>query len=30
MMGYLPPVAMPPSKPPLLTLLKQARAFGLG
>jgi hypothetical protein len=30
MMGYLPPVAAPPSKPPLLTLLKQARAFGLG
>ena len=30
MMGYLPPVAMPASKPPLLTLLKQARAFGLG
>jgi len=30
MMGFLPPVAMPPSKPPLLTLLKQARAFGLG
>ena len=29
-MGYLPPVATPPSKPPLLTLLKQARAFGLG
>ena len=28
--GYLPPVAMPPSKPPLMTLLKQARAFGLG
>src|SRR5262245_54481912 len=28
--GYLPPVAMPPSKTPLLTLLKQARAFGLG
>ncbi|MBX9691766.1 MAG: DUF87 domain-containing protein, partial [Cyanobacteria bacterium] len=28
--GYFPPVAMPPSKPPLLTLLKQARAFGLG
>ena len=28
--GYLPPVAMPPSKPPLLVLLKQARAFGLG
>jgi hypothetical protein len=30
MMGFLPPVAMPPSKIPLLTLLKQARAFGLG
>ncbi|MGH9174885.1 MAG: ATP-binding protein, partial [Vicinamibacterales bacterium] len=30
MTGFLPPVAMPPSKPPLLTLLKQARAFGLG
>ncbi len=28
--GYLPPVAEPPSKKPLLTLLKQARAFGLG
>lgn len=28
--GYFPPVAMPPSKPPMLTLLKQARAFGLG
>ncbi len=28
--GYLPPSAKPPSKPPLLTLLKQARAFGLG
>ncbi len=28
--GYLPPVANPPSKPPLLSLLKQARAFGLG
>ena len=28
--GYLPPVANPPSKPPLLRLLKQARAFGLG
>jgi len=28
--GYLPPVAMPPSKKPLLTLLKQARASGLG
>ncbi len=28
--GYLPPVRNPPSKEPLLTLLKQARAFGLG
>lgn len=28
--GYLPPTANPPSKKPLLTLLKQARAFGLG
>jgi hypothetical protein len=28
--GYFPPVANPPSKPPLLTLLKQARAFGVG
>lgn len=28
--GYLPPSANPPSKKPLLTLLKQARAFGLG
>src|SRR4051812_17140015 len=28
--GYFPPVATPPSKQPLLTLLKQARAFGLG
>ncbi|HKH48339.1 MAG TPA: ATP-binding protein [Thermoanaerobaculia bacterium] len=28
--GYMPPVANPPSKRPLLTLLKQARAFGLG
>jgi len=28
--GYFPPVASPPSKAPLLTLLKQARAFGLG
>lgn len=28
--GYFPPVANPPSKIPLLTLLKQARAFGLG
>jgi hypothetical protein len=28
--GYFPPSAVPPSKPPMLTLLKQARAFGLG
>lgn len=28
--GFLPPVANPPSKTPLLTLLKQARASGLG
>ena len=28
--GYFPPVANPPSKTPLLTLLKQGRAFGLG
>ena len=28
--GYFPPVANPPSKKPMLTLLKQARAFGLG
>lgn len=28
--GYLPPTANPPSKKPLLTMLKQARAFGLG
>ena len=30
LMGYMPPVSEPPSKRPLLTLLKQARAFGLG
>lgn len=30
MFGYLPPTANPPSKAPLLTLLKQARAYGLG
>lgn len=29
-MGYMPPTRQPPSKPPLLTLLKQARAYGLG
>ncbi|MDX1927998.1 MAG: ATP-binding protein [Pirellulaceae bacterium] len=28
--GYFPPSAKPPSKPPMLVLLKQARAFGLG
>lgn len=28
--GYIPPVAEPASKKPLLTLLKQARAFGVG
>jgi hypothetical protein len=28
--GYMPPVANPPSKTLLLTLLKQARAYGLG
>jgi hypothetical protein len=28
--GYLPPTANPPSKALLLTLLKQARAYGLG
>ncbi len=28
--GYFPPTSMPPSKRPLLTLMKQARAFGLG
>jgi hypothetical protein len=28
--GFLPPVGNPPSKLPMLTLLKQARAFGVG
>lgn len=28
--GFFPPTANPPSKTPMLTLLKQARAFGLG
>jgi len=28
--GYFPPTAAPPSKLPMLTLLKQARAFGVG
>ena len=29
-LGYFPPVANPSSKAPLMTLLKQGRAFGLG
>lgn len=28
--GFVPPTANPPSKKPILTLLKQARAFGVG
>jgi hypothetical protein len=28
--GFVPPSAMPPAKKPILTLLKQARAFGVG
>ncbi|QQS08722.1 MAG: DUF87 domain-containing protein [Phycisphaerales bacterium] len=28
--GYFPPVANPPSKAPMLTMMKQARAFGVG
>ena len=28
--GYLPPTANPPTKKPMMTLLKQARAFGVG
>jgi hypothetical protein len=28
--GYLPPIANPPSKKPLMLLFKQARAFGVG
>ncbi|MFC2063871.1 ATP-binding protein, partial [Chloroflexota bacterium] len=28
--GFLPPVENPPSKQPMLTMLKQARAFGVG
>jgi hypothetical protein len=28
--GYLPPISNPPSKGPMLRMLKQARAFGLG
>jgi hypothetical protein len=29
-MGYMPPVANPPSRPVMLRMLKQARAFGVG
>jgi hypothetical protein len=28
--GFVPPTAVPPAKGPILTLLKQARAFGVG
>jgi len=28
--GYLPPTAMPPTKKPIMLLMKQARAFGVG
>jgi hypothetical protein len=28
--GYVPPTAVPPTKGPILTLMKQARAFGVG
>ena len=28
--GYVPPTAMPPAKKPILTILKQARAHGVG
>jgi hypothetical protein len=28
--GFVPPTAMPPAKKPILTLMKQARAFGIG
>ncbi len=28
--GYVPPSAVPPAKKPILTILKQARAFGVG
>jgi hypothetical protein len=28
--GYVPPSAVPPAKKPILTLLKQARAYGVG
>jgi hypothetical protein len=29
-MGFVPPTAQPPAKKPILTLLKQARAYGVG
>jgi hypothetical protein len=29
-MGFVPPIAMPPAKKPILTLFKTARAFGVG
>jgi hypothetical protein len=29
-MGYLPPTQNPPTKKPIMTLMKQARAFGVG
>lgn len=29
-MGYLPPTANPPTKKPIMTMMKQARAFGVG
>jgi hypothetical protein len=29
-MGFVPPTSAPPAKAPILTLLKQARAFGIG
>ncbi|HEX2434060.1 MAG TPA: DUF87 domain-containing protein [Gaiellaceae bacterium] len=28
--GFVPPTAMPPAKKPILTILKQGRAFGIG
>ncbi len=28
--GYFPPIANPPSKKPMMLLLKQARAYGIG
>ena len=28
--GFVPPTAVPPAKKPILTILKQARAFGVG